>query len=239
MESTVMSPRELIRTDVRQGYAAWADSYDAYDNPMIAAVERFLDSRPLPFGGARVLDIGCGTGRALARALGSGARSALGIDGSSAMLARAEERLAPAITDDRVRLLQAELESDWPGIPADFDLAVITLVLEHAASVAPIIARAARHVRANGLLFVAEIHPDMLAGGVGAHFERDGVTIALPSYPHDRAEFGAALTSAGFTDCAFEEIRADPQTIAAIPKFAKRAGQGVLLALRARRSASP
>ncbi|MBI2739125.1 MAG: class I SAM-dependent methyltransferase [Rhodospirillales bacterium] len=234
-----MSPSELIRTDVRQGYAAWADSYDAYDNPMIAAVERFLDSRPLPFAGARVLDIGCGTGRVLARALGGGARSALGIDGSSAMLERAQERLTREIAQGRVRLLQADLEGDWPGVPADFDLAIITLVLEHAASVAPTIAQAARHVRPGGHLFVAEIHPDMLATGIGAHFERDGVTIALPSHAHDRAEFSAALAAAGFADCEFEEMRADPQTIAAIPKFAKRAGRGVLLALSARRSATP
>lgn len=228
-----MSPSELIRTDVRQGYAAWADSYDAYDNPMIAAVERFLDSRPLPFAGARVLDIGCGTGRVLARALGGGARSALGIDGSSAMLTRAQERLTREIALGRVRLMQADLAVDWPGVPADFDLAVITLVLEHAATVAPTIARAAQHLRDGGLLFVAEIHPDMLAGGIGAHFEHDGTTIALPSHAHDRAEFSAALAAAGFADCAFEEMHADPQTIAAIPKFAKRAGRGVLLAVNA------
>lgn len=228
-----MSPSELIRTDVRQGYAAWADSYDAYDNPMIAAVERFLDSRPLPFAGARVLDIGCGTGRVLARAVGGGARSAVGIDGSSAMLVRAQERLTRQIAQGRVRLLQVDLEGDWPGVPADFDLAVITLVLEHAASVAPTIAQAARHIRPGGHLFVAEIHPDMLATGIGAHFERDGVTIALPSHVHDRAEFSAALAAAGFADCEFEEMRADQQTIAAIPKFAKRAGRGVLLAVNA------
>jgi hypothetical protein len=149
------------------------------------------------------------------------------------MLARAQERLTSDIAGGRVRLFQADLEGDWPGVPADFDLAVITLVLEHAASVAPTIARAAWHVRAGGLLFVAEIHPDMAAAGIGAHFERNGVTIAPPSHVHDRTEFGAALAAASFADCAFEEMRADPQTIAALPKFAKRAGQGVLLALNA------
>jgi SAM-dependent methyltransferase len=234
-ESTVMSRSDPIRTDVHQGYAAWADGYDAQDNPMIAAVERLLDARPLPFAGARVLDIGCGTGRILARALDHGAASATGLDGSAEMLARAATRLEPAIADGRASLVRAELDGDWTAVPRDFDVAVITLVLEHHERVAPAVTRAARHLRPDGLLFVAEIHPDMLVTDLGGHFEKAGVTYALPSHPHDRSEFAAALAAAGFAPPRFEEIRADAATIAAIPKFAKRAGSGVLLALSARR----
>ena len=102
--------------------------------------------------------------------------------------------------------------------------------------VAPVLARAARHLKPGGLLFVAEIHPDMLRDDLGGHFERDGVTFALPSHPHDRAEFETALSQAGFAEATFDEMRADDETIAAIPKFAKRAGSGVLLGLRARRA---
>ncbi|MFZ5778650.1 MAG: class I SAM-dependent methyltransferase [Pseudomonadota bacterium] len=226
----------LIRTDVRQGYAAWADGYDAQDNPMIAAVERHLDRHPLPFAGARVLDIGCGTGRLMARALGQGASTVVGLDGSAEMLARATRRLEGAVAAGRARLVQADLHGDWPMLPAGgFDLAVITLVLEHCRDVAPTIARAAHHLAPGGLLFVAEIHPDMLKTDLGGHFERDGVTYALPSHPHDEAEFAAALQASGFEPPLFQAMLADPETVAAIPKFAKRAGSGVLLALDARR----
>jgi len=230
----------LIRADVRQGYAAWADGYDAQDNPMIAAVERHLDRHPLPFAGARVLDVGCGTGRLLARALARGAAAAVGIDGSAAMLARAARRLEGAVAAGRARLVQADLDGDWPTLPANsFDLAVITLVLEHCRHVAPTIARVAHHLAPGGLLFVAEIHPDMLRTDLGGHFERDGVTYALPSHPHDEGEFAAALQEAGFDAPQIQVMAADPETIAAIPKFAKRAGSGVLLTFGARRRPIP
>ena len=226
-----------VDADVRAGYAAWAAGYDAQDNPMITAVERELALRPLSFAGRRVLDIGCGTGRVLARALGHGAAYVQGIDGSVEMLAEATRRLGPAIVDGQAALSYARLDGDWSALPTDFDLATITLVLEHEPHVAPVLARAARHLKPGGRLFVAEIHPDMLRTDLGGHFERDGVTYALPSHPHGRAEFEAALTEAGFVSVAFHEMHADADTIAAIPKFAKRAGSGVLLSLRA--SAAP
>ena len=222
-----------VEADVRAGYAAWAAGYDAQDNPMIAAVEREMALRPLTFAGRRVLDIGCGTGRVLARALAGGAAFVQGIDGSVEMLAEATRRLGPAIADGQAALAYARLDSDWTMVPTDFDLATITLVLEHQERVAPVLARAARHLRPGGLLFVAEIHPDMLATDLGGHFERDGVTFALPSHPHDQAEFTEALAEAGFAPATFHEMRADADTIAAIPKVAKRAGSGVLLSLRA------
>ena len=222
-----------VEVDVRAGYAAWAPGYDAQDNPMIAAVERELALRPLAFAGRRVLDIGCGTGRVLARALAGGAAFAQGIDGSAEMLAEAGRRLAPALDSGKAALRQARLDGDWSALPGDFDLATITLVLEHQERVAPVLARAARHLRPGGLLFVAEIHPDMLRTDLGGHFESNGMTFALPSHPHDRVEFEAALAAAGFAPAAFHEMRADADTVAAIPKFAKRAGAAVLLSLRA------
>lgn len=222
-----------VETDVHAGYAAWAAGYDAQDNPMIAAVERELALRPLAFAGRRVLDIGCGTGRVLARALAGGAAFAQGVDGSAEMLAEARRRLGPALQAGQAALHEARLDGDWDALATDFDLAILTLVLEHQPRVAPTLARAARHLRPGGRLFVAEIHPDMLREDLGGHFERDGVTFALPSHPHDRAEFEAALAAAGFVDIAFHETIADAGTIAAIPKFAKRAGSGVLLGVRA------
>ena len=222
-----------VDADVATGYATWAEGYDAQDNPMIAAVERELARRPLEFAGRRVLDIGCGTGRVLARALAAGAAFVQGLDGSAEMLAEARRRLAPQLADGRAALVQARLDDDWRDVPRDFDLATITLVLEHQPAVAPVLARAARHLRPGGMLFAGEIHPDMLRSDLGGHFERDGTVFALPSHPHDRAEFETALAEAGFAAPRFEEMRADADTIAAIPKFAKRAGSGVLLSLRA------
>lgn len=225
----------LVETDVAAGYRAWAAGYDTQDNPMIAAVDRHLCARPLGFAGTRVLDIGCGTGRLIAYALAGGAAEVAGIDGSAEMLARAAERLAAPLASGRVNLLRGELTRPWDLPEAAFDIALISLVLEHSPEVQPILAQAARHLAPGGLLFVAEIHPDMLRTTLGGHFERDGIAYALPSHPHGQAEFVAALGACGFEPPLIEEILADADTIAAIPKFAKRAGSGVLLTLRARR----
>ena len=112
---------------------------------------------------------------------------------------------------------------------------MITLVLEHSARMAPILREAARHLAKDALLFIAEIHPEMLKGGLGGHFERDGTTYALPSHPHDEEEFATSLQAAGFGAPTFDTVRADAETIAAIPKFAKKAGAGVMLTVRALR----
>ena len=225
----------VVETDVAAGYGAWAAGYDTQDNPMIVAVDRHLCARPLGFAGTRVLDIGCGTGRLIAHALACGAAEVAGIDGSAEMLARAAERLAAPRAKGRVRLVRGELTQPWDLPREAFDIGVISLVLEHAPTVMPIIAEAARHLVPGGLLFVAEIHPDMLRTALGGHFERDDVAYALPSHPHGQAEFVAALSTCGFEPPVIEEVLADAATIAAIPKFAKRVGSGVLLTLRARR----
>jgi SAM-dependent methyltransferase len=228
----------IVEADIAVGYGAWAAGYDAQDNPMIAAVDRHLGSNPLPIAGASVLDIGCGTGRLMAQALAAGAAFAAGIDGSAEMLARAEERLAASLAQGRARLVRGDLALPWDLPEAAFDLGVISLVLEHSPAVQPILVQAARHLAPGGLLFVAEIHPDMLGTPLGGHFERDGTVYALPSHPHRPEEFVAALAATGFEPPVFAEMRADPVLIAAVPKLAKRAGTGVLLTLRARRNAA-
>jgi ubiquinone/menaquinone biosynthesis C-methylase UbiE len=230
--------RHVVEADIGPGYDAWAPGYDAQNNPMIAAVQRHLQLHPVDCAGARMLDIGCGTGRMMAHALEAGAAHVTGVDGSAGMLARAAARLAAPIAAGRATLIAGDLAGTWPLPEAGFDLAVIMLVLEHAASMAPILGNAARHLAPGGFLMVAEIHPDMLRTNLGGHFERDGTVYALPSHPHDRAEFAAAFAAAGFEAPLFREMRADEATIAAIPKFAKRAGCGVLLTALARRAAS-
>ena len=231
-----MKPAEVVQIDTARGYAAWASGYDAQDNPISAAVERYLDRHRLPFPGARVLDVGCGTGRTMARALTEGAASVTGIDASQEMLALARKRLAALAREGRVTLLNADLARPWPKLASDFDLAVITLVLEHSAQMAPIVHQVAAHLAKGALLFVAEIHPDMLKSGLGGHFQRDGIAYALPSHPHDESEFVSSLAAAGFDAPVFDTIHADAATIAAIPKFAKHAGAGVMLTVRAVRS---
>ena len=115
--------------DVRAAYDAWAQTYDAIDNPMIAQAAAVLDARAAWFTGARVLELGCGTGRNAAACLSHGARGYTGVDASPGMLAIARSRY----TDPRTRWIEADMCSGARTAARDagFDLVLICLVLEH------------------------------------------------------------------------------------------------------------
>ncbi len=213
------------------GYDLWASDYDGFDNPMVALAALAFAQAALPLAGAAFLDIGCGTGRNLGLAREGGASLLVGIDGSSGMLAQAQARLGGAAT-----LVEADLAVTWPHLPgAPFDIACISLVLEHFSDVAPIFAAASRHLKSGGALFVAEMHADLAAAGTGAHFEKDGKVHRLPSFRHDVVEFRAALAAAGFAPCEIVEWAADDH-IVLVPKLAKHRGKRVLSSFVARKA---
>ena len=116
-----------------EGYDRWSARYDRDDNPMVAATAWALDQRPFDVSGARVVEFGCGTGRHAAPALAAGARAYLGIDGSPGMLAVARA----ANADPRCTWLHSALDA-IPSLGEPFDAALIVLVLEHVADLAPL-----------------------------------------------------------------------------------------------------
>ncbi len=88
--------------------------------------------------GGRVLDLGCGSGRLFAALLDGGASRILAIDGSAALLRRAEARigngarLAAAALDGRIALMRGDVRAlATLNIRERFDLAVAVGVLPH------------------------------------------------------------------------------------------------------------
>ena len=217
--------------DVRLGYDCWAADYDRFDNPMVALAALAFAQAKLPLEGATFLDIGCGTGRNLGLARDGGATVLVGIDGSSGMLAQAQARVGGGAT-----LVEADLSGTWPPLPgAPFDVACISLVLEHFPTVAPLVAQAATLLKSGGVLFVAEMHADLAAAGTGAHFKKDGKIHRLPSFGHDVVEFRAALAAAGFAPCEIVEWAADDH-IVLVPNLAKHRGKRALTSFVARKA---
>jgi SAM-dependent methyltransferase len=76
------------RLRVQQAYDLWAETYDDGKNPILALEERILGGILPSLNGKVFVDVGCGTGRWLAR-IGQRTRSYFGLDLSRAMLARA------------------------------------------------------------------------------------------------------------------------------------------------------
>lgn len=96
---------------VTEGYDAWAETYNADGNPLIAVEEACGAVQQLDVRGKVVADIGTGTGRHLVSLLERGAALAIGLDGSAGMLARAEMSVKQVhhVPASRSRLVQHDL----------------------------------------------------------------------------------------------------------------------------------
>jgi ArsR family transcriptional regulator len=104
--------------------------------------------------GWTVADLGCGTGQVTAAIAPSVAR-VVAIDDSVEMLDAARERLGKI---DNVELVRSPLE----GLPLDdqsFDAACIMLVLHHVPDPLPVLAEAARVMRAGAQLLIVDMLP--------------------------------------------------------------------------------
>jgi len=138
--------RDLHR---RSSYDAVAEAYDtAFSDIRVRAPEwRWLSARVAP--GARVLDLGCGTG-ALLRALAPRLAEGVGVDASASMLAQARRR-----GGDRLRFLR----SDRPVLPVPDDSVdvVVSLLSWRYLDWDPMLAEVLRVLRPGGRLLVVDM----------------------------------------------------------------------------------
>jgi len=88
-----------------EGYQLWAQVYDSQPNPMLSLEQRYLETILPPVNGLDVVDMGCGTGRWLAKFAKMAPKSLVGTDNSEAMLARAAAKLG-----NRANLLHVSCE---------------------------------------------------------------------------------------------------------------------------------
>jgi SAM-dependent methyltransferase len=116
-----------------------------------------LDPQP----GERVVDLGCGTGDALAMIGGRGHGELVGIDVSAAALRTAARTLAD-LPGGAWLLVQADLADPVPLVDASLDGAVCHNVLECLAEPAALLEEAARVLRPGGRLVLSHTDYDTL-----------------------------------------------------------------------------
>jgi SAM-dependent methyltransferase len=110
-----------------------------------------------PVAGARVLELGCGSGHSLRRLAERGAAELWGLDLSATQIAFATDVLAEHAP--RVRLLESPMEVD-PGIPAaHFDLVFSIYGIGWTTDLPATLALAARYLRPGGTLLFSGEHP--------------------------------------------------------------------------------
>jgi len=213
----------------RDDYNAWAATYDAVDNPLVAMSTIALEAAAGAFAGARVLELGCGTARNAPAILQAGAREYVGVDASAEMLARGQARTGG---DGRVRLV----EGDVTAAPREaFDVALFCLVLEHFERLDAPLAATAAALRPGGELRIFELHPAWWHDGGRAHYVVDGRERAVASWPHDEAEFARALPAHALELVGARSWYAHEAACARSAKLRKRLGKPVLFEVCARR----
>lgn len=226
--------KQVISVSTEEGYALWAETYDTFGNPMLDADAACVGPLLPPLGGKAVLDLGCGTGRWLARFLEEGA-AATGVDSSQAMLDKAREKFG---NHPRLRLELRDLEAPLPLEPAAFDLVFSSLVLEHIRDLPRFFGQVFRLLRPDGLAVLSTMHPAMFLKNVQAHLEdsRTGQEVRFVSYPHQVSDFVQAALGAGLELTGMAELLPGEALARTNPRLEKFVGWPMVLALTLRRA---
>jgi SAM-dependent methyltransferase len=122
-----------------------------------------------PLANKRVLDLGCGFGKMCRYAIEQGAASAVGVDISTKMLAKAREDAA----DARISYVQSALE-DLSFPPASVDVVVSSLALHYIERFDSICANVKSWLVAGGAFVFSVEHPMVTAYPVGWYLDERG-----------------------------------------------------------------
>lgn len=187
--------REVLSPAV--AYDLWAPSYGTPPTPLqeieSAAWETLLPN----LWGARVLDVGCGTGRLTWEALRRGAALAVGLDPSAAML----ERAARLCGDDRARWVGGRAEA-LPFADGSFDAVLCTLVLGHVPDLEAALAELTRVTASSSraTILISDFHPAAIRRGWERTFVDKGTgrSFRVEQHLHPLESYERLLGKDGF-----------------------------------------
>lgn len=206
-------PVPITEYRAADGYALWADNYDAPGNPMTAIEHPSMVLRAqrhfVP--GAVALDAGCGTGRLTAELVSIGYET-IGVDVTAEMLAVAEQ----SVTDADFRL------GSFEQLPVDddsIDLIVSGLAVCHADGLDVVFAEFARVLRPGGQVVMSNPHPFTAGSGGQAFFAHAGGMPFVRNHPHQVGDYIRALLANNFRLTTLDDITYDASSIATNPAF--------------------
>jgi len=171
-----------------RGYALWAPTYA--ETAVTALETTIVDGFGVTLAGQRVLDVGCGIARRLREAREAGASTAVGLDLSPEMLARAEDQ----------PLLAAADVGALPVADGTFDVVWCRLVIGYVGAMQRAYIELARACVPGGTVLVTDFHPAAVAAGHRRTFRDSGGELhELESHAHEPDAHLAAAQRAGLS----------------------------------------
>ena len=175
-------------------YNAWANRYDEDSNPTSELDKIVLKQSLSSIDFFRVLELGCGTGKNTEWLI-TKADSLIGLDFSKNMLDIAKNK----IQSDKVTFIETDLNEDWPVKSESFDLAVISLTLEHIKKLDHIFISLFEKLKKGGKCFVSELHPKKQLLGSRARFIDNGEEIVIDAFQHLEKDYIQSAENSGLT----------------------------------------
>jgi SAM-dependent methyltransferase len=211
----------------RDGYAAWAGSYDEPGNPIVALEGSAVGSMLDTVAPGRALDAACGTGRHAAELERRG-HEVHGFDLTPEMLAIARATVSTG------RFTAGDLLA-IPFADGSFDLVVCGLALAHVDHVSVAVAELARVLAPGGRAILSVLHPFLAALGWHAPFQDGaGRRRFVREHDHTHADYLMALRDAGLVleelvepRLAVEHVAAKRRAMRAIPEATVAAYAGL------------
>jgi malonyl-CoA O-methyltransferase len=172
-----------------QAYTSWASTYPARaSTALLRAEERAVRSLLPDLSGRTVLDLACGTGRWGQIALELGAARVIGLDDSTAMLARCSLRERAIASMDAMPLRAASVDVLICGLAAGH----LPFIHEPIRKMGPLL-------RPGGIAVFSDLHPyPMLAGAHHQFSDADGRARAIEHYVHLVSDWIRAGEAAGW-----------------------------------------
>ena len=175
-------------------YNAWANRYDEAPNPTSDLDKIVLKQSLSSIDFFKVLELGCGTGKNTEWLI-TKADSLIGLDFSKNMLDIAKNK----IQSDKVTFIETDLNEDWPVKNESFDLAVISLTLEHIKKLDHIFISLFEKLKKGGKCFVSELHPKKQLLGSRARFIDNGEEIVIDAFQHLEKDYIQSAENSGLT----------------------------------------
>jgi ubiquinone/menaquinone biosynthesis C-methylase UbiE len=181
--------------DNQQAYNTWAANYDTVKNKT-RDLEAFALRETLSqidLSQARVLEIGCGTGKNTTWLL-TKATHITGVDFSKEMLNQAKKKFAAA----NVEFYQLDIREKWIFFEEHFELVTCSLILEHLEDIHFVFQQVNLILRSKGLFYIGELHPFRQYQGSKARFDTDKGVFELNCFVHNISDFFVAAKNNNF-----------------------------------------